>query len=244
MQAFTPEWICARTSDQVRVSRFVPPRWVKPVIFAASLIPALYVAWALYSDFAMSTRLLGSNPINEAEHYTGRWTLRFLIATLAVTPARRMLGWNWLIKYRRMLGLFAFAYATIHLTVFFAIDIFFDARELVNEIIKRPYVTVGMTTWLLLFPLAMTSTAGWVRRLGGKRWIALHRLIYIAAVTGTIHFLWAVKKDIQRPLVYGAVIALLLALRLWLRHSNARSRLGAFKAGRTHPTAPATNRLL
>ncbi|MFN2398841.1 MAG: sulfite oxidase heme-binding subunit YedZ [Gemmatimonadaceae bacterium] len=190
---------------------------MKVPVFALALVPALYAAWGLYSDFALGTRFFGSNPINEAEHYTGRWALRFLIATLVVSPLRRLTGWNWLIKYRRMLGLFTFAYATIHLMVFFAIDIFFDLGLLIEEIIERPYITIGMTTWLLLLPLALTSTSGWVKRLGGKRWIALHRLIYVAAVTGTVHFLWAVKKDIQRPLIYAAIIALLLGFRLWLR---------------------------
>lgn len=125
-----------------------------------------------------------------------------------------------------MLGLFTFAYATIHLTVFFAIDIFFDLGLMIEEIIERPYITVGMTTWLLLLPLALTSTSGWVKRLGGKRWIALHRLIYVAAVLGTVHFLWAVKKDIQRPLVHAAIIALLLGFRLWLRYHKARPKSG------------------
>lgn len=158
---------------------------------------------------------LGANPIEEIELRTGRWALRFIAITLAVTPLRRITGWNEAIKYRRMLGLFAFFYATLHLSAFIGLDMFFDVSDIVEDIVKHPYITIGMATWLLLLPLAITSTKGWVRRLGGKRWNRLHQLIYVAAITGTIHYLWAVKKDTFLPLVYLTIMVALLGWRLW-----------------------------
>lgn len=167
---------------------------------------------------------LGANPIEAIELRTGRWALRFIIITLAVTPLRRLTGWNELIKYRRMLGLFAFFYATLHLSAFIGLDMFFDVSDIVEDIVKHPYITIGMATWLLLLPLAITSTKGWVRRLGGRRWNKLHRLIYVAAITGTIHYLWAVKKDTFLPLVYLGIIAALLAWRVWAWRARRRVR--------------------
>jgi sulfoxide reductase heme-binding subunit YedZ len=158
---------------------------------------------------------LGANPIEEIELRTGRWALRFIAITLAVTPLRRITGWNEAIKYRRMLGLFAFFYATLHLSAFIGLDMFFDVSDIVEDIVKHPYITIGMATWLLLLPLAITSTKGWIRRLGGKRWNRLHQLIYVAAITGTIHYLWAVKKDTFLPLVYLTIMGGLLGWRLW-----------------------------
>ena len=153
-----------------------PPRWLRPVIFVACLIPAAWVIVAIASDFFQGTRLLGSNPIKEAEHFTGRWVLRFLMFALAVTPIRQMLGWNWLQRYRRMLGLFAFAYASLHLSIYFFLDLELAWGDLAADIVKRPYITIGMAAFVMLVPLAVTSTAKMVTRLGGKRWAALHRL--------------------------------------------------------------------
>ncbi|HTR77847.1 MAG TPA: protein-methionine-sulfoxide reductase heme-binding subunit MsrQ, partial [Gemmatimonadaceae bacterium] len=142
------------------------------------------------------------------------WTLRGLAITLAVTPVRKLTGWGILAKYRRMLGVFTFAYACVHLSLWVGVDWFFDWRSMGKEIVKHKYILIGMTTFSLLLPLAVTSTNGWVRRLGGKRWAKLHRLVYVAAVTGTIHYLWAVKKDTFFPLVYLGTFAVLLGVRL------------------------------
>jgi len=193
---------------------WTPPRWLKAVLLAVSLIPAVWVIAALASDFFNGTRLLGSNPIKEAEHFTGRWVLRFLAITLAVTPVRQTLGWNWLQRYRRMFGLFAFAYASMHLLIYFLLDLELAWGDLWADIVKRPYITIGMAAFLLLLPLAVTSTAKMVKRLGGKRWAALHRLIYVIVVLGTIHFWMAVKRDVTLPLLFALIFAFLLGYRL------------------------------
>jgi sulfoxide reductase heme-binding subunit YedZ len=156
---------------------------------------------------------LGADQIRDTEIRTGLWTLRFLAITLAVTPARELLGLGALAKYRRSFGLFAFFYACVHLATWTWADTNFDLPFMWKEIVKHKYILVGMLTFLLLVPLAVTSTKGWIRRLGGKRWTRLHRLIYAAAVTGTVHYLWAVKKDTFFPVVYFAVFALLLGYR-------------------------------
>lgn len=201
------------------MATWVPPRWLRPLVFAVSLLPAVWVAAAIASDFFTGTRLLGSNPIKEAEHFTGRWVLRFLMFTLAVTPIRQTLGWNWLQRYRRMLGLFAFAYALIHLSIYFLLDLELAWGDLWADVVKRPYITIGMAAFLLLLPLAVTSTAKMVKRLGGKRWAALHRSIYVIVVLGTIHFWMAVKRDITLPLLFAAIFAVLLGYRVvaWRR---------------------------
>jgi len=196
-----------------------PPRWLRPLVFVVCLIPAAWVVFAIASDFVSGTRLLGSNPIKEAEHFTGRWVLRFLMFTLAVTPIRQTLGWNWLQRYRRMLGLFAFAYATMHLSIYFFLDLELAWGDLWADIVKRPYITIGMAAFALLVPLAVTSTAKMVKRLGGKRWAALHRSIYVIVVLGTIHFWMAVKRDITLPLIFALIFAVLLGYRVvaWRR---------------------------
>ena len=201
------------------MASWTPPRWLRPVVFAVSLLPALWVIGAIASDFFNGTRLLGSNPIKEAEHFTGRWVLRFLMFTLAVTPIRQTLGWNWLQKYRRMLGLFAFSYAALHLSIYFFLDLELVWGDLWADIVKRPYITIGMAAFVLLVPLAVTSTAKMVKRLGGKRWAALHRTIYVIVVLGTIHFWMAVKRDITLPLVFASIFAVLLGYRIvvWRR---------------------------
>ena len=192
---------------------------LKPAVFVVCLVPAAYLTWAVLTNH------LGVNPIRDAEIETGLWTLRFLAISLSVTPARRITGWNVLAKYRRMLGLFTFFYACVHLSLWF-VDWWFDWPAMWHEIVKHKYILIGMTTFLLLLPLAITSTNGWVRRLGGKRWARLHRLVYVAAVTGTIHYLWAVKKDTFFPLVYLAVFCVLLGYRVFTAQRK-KSKLAA-----------------
>ena len=180
---------------------------MKPFVFLLCLMPFGQLAYNAYIGD------LGVNPIDFITRFTGSWTLIFLIGTLAVTPARRLTGWNNLIKLRRMLGLFAFAYASMHFATYLVLDHFFDWQEIGKDIVKRPYVTAGFTAFVIMAPLALTSTAGMIRRLG-KRWQKLHRLIYVAALAGVIHFYWLVKADIRRPAQYGFVLAVLLLYRL------------------------------
>jgi len=180
---------------------------LKPFVFLLCLIPFGQLAYNAYIGD------LGVNPIDFITRFTGSWTLIFLIGTLAVTPARRLTGWNDLIKLRRMLGLFAFAYASMHFATYLVLDHFFDWQAIGKDIVKRPYVTAGFTAFVIMAPLALTSTAGMIRRLG-KRWQKLHRLIYVAALAGVIHFYWLVKADIRRPAQYGFVLAVLLLYRL------------------------------
>jgi sulfoxide reductase heme-binding subunit YedZ len=186
-------------------------KWIrfvaKPIVFTAALVPTVWLIWAAL------TGNLTANPIQELEHQTGLWVLRFLIITLAITPVRRLTGWNDLIRFRRMMGLFAFYYACLHLLCYVVLDQFFDVRTMVVDIAKRPYITVGMTAFLLLLPLALTSTAKSIRRLGGPRWRRLHQLIYVAAVCGVIHYWWLVKADISSPEKYAVIIGGLLAFR-------------------------------
>jgi len=156
---------------------------------------------------------LTADPVKYITHFTGRTTLTILFLTLAITPLRRVTGWHGLIRVRRLVGLFAFFYAVIHLLIYFVFDRGLVFTELAEDIADRPYITVGMTAWTILAALAVTSPVAMVRRLGGRRWRALHRLIYVAAVLGVVHFTWAQKKDISLPLAYGGVLALLLGFR-------------------------------
>jgi len=184
-------------------------KWSKPVIFLLCLAPLVALGWrALHGE-------LTANPIEFITHATGDWTLRFLIITLCVTPFRKILHLPELIRFRRMLGLFAFFYACLHFTIYIWLDKFFDLSEIWKDIAKRKYITVGFTAFLLLIPLAITSTAGWIRRLGGKRWQQLHRLIYFSATLGVIHYYWLVKSAVIRPLTYGVIVAVLLLWRLF-----------------------------
>src|SRR5690349_17427792 len=185
-------------------------RYIKVALFIVCLTPLGLLGWDAY------TQNLGANPIEKITHTTGDWTLRFLLITLSVTPLRKLLGVPAFIKFRRMLGLFAFFYGSLHFLTYIWLDKFFNLHEMLIDVAKRKFITVGFTAFVLLIPLAVTSTAGWIRRLGGKRWQKLHRLIYISAVAGVIHYLWLVKADIRKPLVYGAVLAVLLAYRIWV----------------------------
>jgi sulfoxide reductase heme-binding subunit YedZ len=194
-------------------------RALKAPVFAACLAPVFVLAWKGFHDG------LGANPIDVITRSTGKWTLTFLLITLSVTPLRKLSGLTWMIRFRRMLGLFAFSYGCLHLTTYVWLDKFFNVHEMLHDIAKRRFITAGLTAWTLMLPLALTSTAGWIRRLGGKRWQKLHRLIYFSAAAGVVHFIWLVKADLRRPLTYGSVLAVLLAYRLvsWLV-ARARTR--------------------
>jgi len=187
-------------------------RVIKPVVFVMCLVP---LAWLLWDGL---TRHLGANPVETLNHRTGIWTLRLLLITLTVTPLRRLTGWNNLIRLRRMLGLYVFFYACLHFLTWLVFDHFFDVHEIVKDIVKRPYITVGFLAFVLLIPLAVTSTKTWVKRLG-SRWARLHRLVYVIATGGALHFLWLVKADVREPVVYGSILAVLLAYRAWRRRS-------------------------
>lgn len=183
--------------------------WFKSLLFVLCLVPAARLVWLGLSDG------LGANPIEFVIRSLGTWTLVLLLATLAVTPLRRLTGFNALIRVRRLLGLFAFFYASLHFLAYVGLDQFFDFRQILADIVKRPYITVGFTSFVLLIPLAATSTNAMQRRLGGRRWQRLHRLVYVIAAGGVVHYLWLVKKDITQPVLYALVLILLLGLRLW-----------------------------
>lgn len=187
-------------------------KWTRVTVFALCLVPlgALILR-------TLQGRL-GANPIEFITHATGDWTLRFLVITLAITPARKIFRLQQLIRFRRMVGLFAFFYAFLHFSTWIGIDKFFDWHEMWKDVQKRRFITVGFTGFVLLIPLAITSTAGWIRRLGGRRWQTLHRAVYAAAIAGVIHYYWLVKSDVRKPLLYAGMVAVLLAFRLgsWL----------------------------
>ena len=197
-------------------------RWIKPPVFMLCLAPLAWLALRAYRHG------LGANPLEFVTHATGDWTIRFLVITLAVTPLRRLLGFPQLIGLRRMLGLFAFFYGGLHLLTYVWFDKFFDVHEMVKDVAKRPFITAGFTALMLMVPLAVTSTAGWIRRLGGRRWQALHRLVYASAVAAVVHYYWLVKSDVRLPLFYGTLVAILLgsraAVALKKRAADGRSR--------------------
>jgi sulfoxide reductase heme-binding subunit YedZ len=227
----------------VRSDRFV--RFgLKPIVFLASLGPFFYLIWAAY------TGNLSANPLSDLTNETGVWTLRFVCITLAITPLRKVTGWNQLVKFRRMAGLFAFFYGTLHLMTYAIADRFAGldqastwvealsgghvpgvalipptlsalAKSIGEDIYKRPFITVGFAAWLTMLPLALTSTSGWIRRLGGKRWNRLHRLVYLTGILGPLHYWWLVKADINRPLTYAAIVALLLGARVYWSRAKA-----------------------
>lgn len=183
-------------------------RIVKAGLFIAALVPLLRLIWLGF------TNSLGANPIEFITHSTGTWTLVGLLTTLSITPLRKFSGWNWLIRLRRMLGLFAFFYACLHFVTYVWLDQFFDLNTIVKDVIKRPFITVGFLAFVLLIPLAVTSTNSMMKRLGGKNWQRLHRLIYAIAALGILHYWWLVKKDISQPLIYALVLVLLLGTRV------------------------------
>ena len=185
-------------------------RWIlKPLVFIAALIPlALLTARVVHND-------LGTNPVETLNRYTGDWTLRFLLLTLAVTPLRRLTGWNGLLRLRRMLGLFAFFYVCLHFLSWVWVDQSFEINAIIKDVIKRPFITLGFACLLMLIPLAATSTNAMVRRLGARNWQRLHRLVYVVGIGGVVHYWWLVKSDIREPLMYAAILAFLLGMRVW-----------------------------
>jgi sulfoxide reductase heme-binding subunit YedZ len=219
---------------------------LKPVVFLASLGPFAYLVWAALTGH------LSANPLADLTNETGVWTLRFICITLAITPLRKLTGWNVFIKFRRMAGLYAFFYGTLHLTTYAVADRFAGldqaagwveaisaghvpggallistarglAKSIGEDIYKRPFITIGFAAWLTMLPLAITSTAGWIRRLGGKRWNRLHRLVYLTGILGPLHYWWLVKADVNRPLTYAAVVMVLLGARVyWNRARQSR----------------------
>lgn len=220
-----------------RVLRFA----LKPAVFIAALGPCAWLVWAGLSGH------LSADPLSDLTNETGVWTLRFVCITLVITPLRRLTSQNWLIRFRRMSGLFAFFYGTLHFLTYVIADRFAGldfpdgfvawstvrnlARSVVADIYKRPFITVGFSAWLTMLPLALTSTAGMIRRLGGRRWNLLHRLVYATGVLGVVHYWWLVKADISRPRIYASIVAVLLGFRLLRvvrRRSEARRSAAAF----------------
>jgi len=191
--------------------------------WGAGALPGLWLAWQLWRAFNGEPHTLGREPVKGLEHATGDQAIRFLALSLAVTPLRQLAGWNWLAKYRRILGLLAFAYATAHLATFVVLDLELDLGDVTREIVKRPYITIGFAAWLLLVPLALTSTTSAIRRLGA-RWTRLHRAVYVVAALGIVHFWWSQKKDHSDPLLYGVVVGALLAWRVVRRGSGRGTR--------------------
>ena len=192
---------------------------IKSALFLVCLIPA----FLLWRGFELDT--LGANPIETITRSLGEWTLRFLLITLTVTPLRKYTGWHWLIRLRRMLGLFTFAYGVSHLLTYVWLDQFFDWEAIARDIIKRPFITVGFAALMLMLPLAVTSSNFAIRKLGGRRWQSLHRAIYPIAILGCVHFWWLVKKDVTWPLVYTVITVALLGIRAWWREQERRKQL-------------------
>ena len=192
-------------------------RALKFIVLVGALLPAAWLTYALfYGD-------LGPNPAETLQLQTGIWALRFLVLTLAITPVRRLTGWNRLVQFRRMLGLLAFFYAVLHLTAYVVLDRYFDLSGVWEDVVKRPFITMGMIAFLAMVPLAVTSTKGWIRRLG-RRWQLLHRLVYVSAIAAAIHYLWKVKVIIGSPVYYAALVVVLLLFRAAWALRGVRSR--------------------
>jgi methionine sulfoxide reductase heme-binding subunit len=208
-------------------------KWTKVLVFLLCLVPFGGLVWRGFHNG------LGANPVEFIQLTTGRWTLRFLVFTLSITPFRKLLNLPDLIRFRRMLGLFAFSYLCIHFLTYLVLDQSLDPGAIWKDVAKRPFITVGFLGFLLLLPLAITSTAGWIRRLGGKRWQRLHRAIYFAAVCGVIHYYWKVKSDVRMPLFYGALVGILLLWRLGDWFFKRRSAAGARLSPQHAPANPA-----
>jgi sulfoxide reductase heme-binding subunit YedZ len=180
----------------------------KVALLILCLLPAVWLVFAAVTD------RLSANPIKDITEQTGAWTLRFLLVTLCITPIRKLTGWNNVIKYRRMLGLCAFFYGSLHFLTYAWLDQFFSLPDIVKDVSKRPFITIGFLGFVVLIPLAVTSTKKWIARLGGKRWQLLHRLTYVSGIAGVVHYLWLVKSDIESPLAYGVLLSVLLGLRV------------------------------
>ena len=192
---------------------------LKPLLFVLCLVPLARLGWGAWQDE------LGANPIEFIQRSLGDWTLNFLLLTLTISPLRKLAGWHWLLRWRRMLGLYAFCYALLHLASYLWLDQFFDWQAIAKDILKRPFITVGMSAFLLLLPLAATSSNAMIRRLGGRHWQRLHRAIYVIAILGVVHYWWLVKRDITLPALYAALLASLLGIRaLWRVQEQRLSR--------------------
>lgn len=202
-------------------------RIAKAVVHVLALAPLAWLCWQFWQVYGgIDFDALGADPVAEIEHRLGTWALRFLLLTLAITPLRHITGQTVLVRFRRMLGLYAFTYASLHLAVYLGLDLRGYWTQIFEEIAKRPYITVGFLAWLLLVPLAITSTQGWMRRLG-RRWGQLHTLVYAIAILAVLHFWWIVKSDYREPLLYAAILAVLLGWRAW----HARMRKGMRRTG-------------
>ena len=211
-------------------------RWTKVLVFLLCLLPAARLGWRAWEGN------LTANPIEYITHFTGDWAIRLVVATLAVTPLRKLLRLPDLIRFRRMIGLFAFFYASLHFATWFGLDKFFDMHEILGDFTKRRFIIAGLTAFLAMLPLALTSTKGWIRRLGGRRWQTLHRLIYLTGVAAVVHYYWLVKSDIRLPLLYGSLVALLLLYRVgaWIQSAAAETpRRGAVNRPSPASSAPA-----
>jgi sulfoxide reductase heme-binding subunit YedZ len=198
--------------------RRAEPRVVvaKVVVHLAALTPLAILLWQMWGVARTGSNALGADPVAEIEHRLGLWALRFLMLTLAITPLRQLTGWAVLVRFRRMLGLYTFAYASLHFAAYLGLDLRGYWTQIFEDIAKRPYITVGFIAWLLLVPLAVTSTTGWIRRLG-RNWARLHKAVYAVAILAVLHFWWLVKSDVREPALYAAIAALLLGWRIWKR---------------------------
>jgi sulfoxide reductase heme-binding subunit YedZ len=205
------------------MTKLLSSKWTKVALFLVCLVPLGILLWGAWQAYSGSDPLaLSANPIEFITHKTGDWIIRFLLITLCITPLRILLKQPLLTRYRRMLGLFAFFYSLLHFSVWFVLDKSFNFSDMWADVLKRRFITVGMLGLACMVPLAITSTAGWVRRLKYKRWQALHRLIYLAAAAGVVHYYWLVKSDIRLPAMYGAMLAVLLAYRVVHARQTAR----------------------
>ncbi len=206
----------------INLRKLTPARisQLKYIVFLLCLLPAALLSWRFFNDD------LGANPVEAITRGSGDWLLRFLLITLAITPLRKLTQWNWLVRLRRMLGLYAFFYGVLHLITYLWLDQFFDWAGILKDVLKRPFITVGFAAFVLMIPLAITSLNAMIRLLGGKRWQALHRSVYAVGVLGVLHYWWLVKLDIREPLIYAAVLAILLAARL-LRNKPGAQKQGA-----------------
>jgi sulfoxide reductase heme-binding subunit YedZ len=214
------------------LQRILTSKWTKVPVFLLGLTPLGVLVWkGFHND-------LTANPLEKITHETGDWTIYFLLMTLSITPLRKLTKQPALIRFRRMLGLFAFFYVCLHFLTFLWIDHSFDLSEMIMDVYERPFITAGFTGFVLLIPLALTSTAGWIRRLGGKRWQMLHRLIYVSAAAGVVHYYWLVKSDVRLPVRYGAILAFLLIARVAFWLQSRQKKAARSPAKKQHEPAP------
>ena len=216
--------------------KLLTSKWTKVFLFLVCLIPFFGLCWRAFRGD------LGPNPVETLQHTTGDWTLLFLVFTLSITPLRKSLYLPELIRFRRMLGLFAFFYVSLHFLTYLGPDQSFDLHAMWKDVYKRPFITVGFLGFVLLIPLALTSTAGWIRRLGGRRWQMLHRLIYVTAIAGVIHYYWLVKSDVRKPLQYAFFVGVLLLWRIvdWFQRRRATASARSLAQQKSAASSPVT----